>query len=339
MATAISLDSFPEELIERILSYCVVATPTPAVSSPAWVPVQTGSHAPRPVCSRLAPLLVCKAFYRISFPHFYHTIHLTRPSQPGGLLAVLHHYPWLSRYVRRIVITGIFDGADQVFRRCRHVKALDITLDPQFHDQSYCPAVERMCDSLEALDAITHLTIRKPARLYLTHTGVKRLLVRLASAITGWIDLESAHLAFRISDDSTATQSQGPISTITHALSLAPSLHTFSTHLPSLWNEAILCVSRNPRLERIRLGGSDHDDSYGIISGGGLYMIQTRKHPKLAELIRNGTPMIRSRAHTMTSQSLAALSHATANDKKDETPTPTPHIARHHSLKRHGRAY
>ncbi|PBK78953.1 hypothetical protein ARMGADRAFT_1093624, partial [Armillaria gallica] len=156
-------------------------------------------------------------------------------------------------------------------------------------------------------------------------------------AITGWIDLESAHLAFRISDDSPAAQPRGPISTITHALSLAPSLHTFSTQLPSLWNEAILCVSRNPRLERIRLGGSDHEDGCGIISGGGLYMIQTRKHPRLAELIRNGTPMIRSRAHTMTSQSLAALSHATAGDKKDDAPMT--HIVRHHSLKRHGRAY
>ncbi|KAK0421754.1 hypothetical protein EV421DRAFT_1724309 [Armillaria borealis] len=339
MATALSLDSFPEELIERILSYCVVATPTPAVSSPAWVPVHPPT-APRPVCSRLAPLLVCKAFYRISLPHFYHTIHLTRPSQPENLLAALHHYPWLSRYVRRIVITGIFDGADQVFRLCNHVKALDITLDPRFPDQAYCPAVERMCDSLEALDAVMHLTIRKPARLYLTHAGVKRLIVRLASAITGWIDLESAHLAFRISDDSISpptAQPRGPISTLTHALSLAPSLHTFSTQLPSLWNEAILCVSRNPRLERIRLGGSDHDDGCGIISGGGLYMIQTRKHPRLAELIRNGTPMIRSRAHTVTSQSLAALSRATAGDKKDDAPTT--HIVRHHSLKRHGRAY
>ncbi|KAK0495761.1 hypothetical protein EDD18DRAFT_1170622 [Armillaria luteobubalina] len=339
MATAISLDSFPEELIERILSYCVVATPTPAVSSPAWAIDRTAT-APRPICSRLSPLLVCKAFYRISLPHFYHTIHLTRPSQPGDLLAVLHHYPWLSRYVRRIVITGIFDGADQVFRRCSHVKAVDITLDPRFPDQAYCPAVERLCDSLEALDAVTHLTIRKPGRLYLTHAGVKRLIVRLASAITGWIDLQSAHLAFRISDDSInapAGQSRGPISAITHALSLAPSLHTFSTQLPSLWNEAILCVSRNPRLERIRLGGSDHDDSYGIISGGGLYMIQTRKHPKLAELIRNGTPMLRSRAHTMSSKSLAALSRASTGDKKDDSPAP--HIARHQSLKRHGRAY
>ncbi|KAK0443084.1 uncharacterized protein EV420DRAFT_1576915 [Desarmillaria tabescens] len=326
MATTItSLDSFPEELVERILAYCVVAPPTPAVSSPAWAPVHPPSTAVRPVCSRLAPLLVCKSFYRISLPHFYHTIHLTRPSQPAHLLAALHSYPWLSRYVRRVVITGIFDGADQVFRQCRHVKALDITLDPRFPEQAYCPAVERLCDSLEALDAITHLTIRKPARLYLTHAGVKRLIVRLATAITGWIDLtpNPAHLAFRISDDSVSApgaQTRGPISAITHALSLAPSLHTFSTQLPSLWNEAILCVSRNPRLERIRLGGTDYEDGCGIISGGGL-------------------PMIRSRAHTMTSQSLAALSYASTSSHKKDDGTPTPHIVRHHSLKRQGRAY
>ncbi|KAG7440749.1 uncharacterized protein BT62DRAFT_937725 [Guyanagaster necrorhizus] len=338
--TVLSLDSFPEELVERILSYCVVASQAPAVSSPAWAPGQPPSAAVRPVCSRLAPLLVCKAFYRISLPHFYHTIHLTRPSQPAHLLSTLHHYPWLSRYVRRVVITGIFDGADQVFRRCRHVKALDITLDPRFPEQAYCPAVERLCDSLEALDAVTHLTIRKPARLYLTHAGVKRLIFRLASAITGWIDLQYAHLAFRISDDSVsppAAQPRGPISTITHALSLAPSLHTFSTQLPSLWNEAILSVSQNPCLERIVLGGTDYEDGCGIISGGGLYMIQTRKHPRLAELIRNGTPIIRSRAHTVTSQPLTVLSYTASRDKKDDTPTP--HIVRHHSLKRHGRPF
>ncbi|KAK0199758.1 hypothetical protein DFS33DRAFT_1364818 [Desarmillaria ectypa] len=338
---ALSLDSFPEELIERILAYCVVASPTPVVSSPAWAPVHPLSTAVRPVYSRLAPLLVCKTFYRISLQHFYHTIHLTRPSQPAHLLATFHHYPWLCRYVRRVVITGIFDGADQVFRRCRHVKALDITLDPRSPEQAYCPSVEHLCDSLEALNAVTHLTIRKPARLYLTHAGVKRLIVRLATAITGWIDLQSAHLAFRISDDSVSSpgaQTRGPVSTITHALSLAPSLHTFSTQLPSLWNEAILCVSRNPRLERIILGGNDHDDGCGIISGGGLYMIQTRKHPRLSELIRNGTPVIRSRAHTVTSQSLAASSYVGPADHKRHD-VPMPHIVRHHSLKRQGRAY
>lgn len=50
----------------------------------AQCPVHLPNTAVRPVCSHLPPLFVCSSFYRISLLHFYHTIHLARPSVGNG---------------------------------------------------------------------------------------------------------------------------------------------------------------------------------------------------------------------------------------------------------------
>ncbi|KAF9479120.1 hypothetical protein BDN70DRAFT_932791 [Pholiota conissans] len=132
---------------------------------------------------------------------------------------------------------------------------------------------------------------------------------------------------------------QGPITALTQALSTRPKLHTLSTILPSVWNESILRISVNPSLERIVLadgvGGGrepsfEHTSSpaskgdaqcsardlyaapvaatmppgpplegnHGIHSTG-LFFVQAKKHPRLCELIRAGTSIIRTRAQTM----------------------------------------
>lgn len=76
----------------------------------------------------------------------------------------------------------------------------------------------------------------------------------------------------------------GPISLLTSALAKAPSLHTFTTHAPSLWNETILCVSQNSSLQKIILG----DQRTGL-SISGLFMNEAKKHSRLTELIKAGT--------------------------------------------------
>lgn len=113
---------------------------------------------------------------------------------------------------------------------------------------------------------------------------------------------------------------EGPATTLTRSLSTRPKLHTLSTLLPSVWNESILRVSRNPALERIILddgvGGRDASYSRGGpwlakdlyaapvaamipssptmegahgIPSTGLFFLQAKKHPRLCELIRAGT--------------------------------------------------
>jgi hypothetical protein len=78
--------------------------------------------------------------------------------------------------------------------------------------------------------------------------------------------LETVHIAFRLSDDPAprtppgAAQrppgDHGPVTALTGALSLCQCLHTLTTHLPSVWNEALLRMSSNPALERIVLLGT-----------------------------------------------------------------------------------
>ena len=91
----------------------------------------------------------------------------------------------------------------------------------------------------------------------------------------------------------------GPVTQLTQVLSSRPKLHTFSTHLPNVWNENILRVSQNPALERIILidgsgdakDGTAYDGSgYGSgIAGTGHFFAQARRHSRLSELVRAGT--------------------------------------------------
>lgn len=339
------LDTFPEELLERILYFCVVAAPVPQASRPSWQPQRRRAY------TRLTPLLVCKTFYRIALPHYYHTVHLTTPEQSSCLRAILRRYTYLARGVRRLVVTCIVSDTSPAMRLCTGLTALDVTLDPYAESDSFC-------DALETLGNISFFTLRKQHNTYLTMQSIRRFMTRIAATIVSWPCLvsllpfhlssqlncstqESANLAFRVSDD------DGPVSSIAQALSFAPSLRSFSTEMPSLWNEAILRISHNPKLEKIVLGGED------VGRGGGLYMVQARKHPRLAELIKIGTyviiyllvssvfddgglrrPIIRTRAHTMIvpPKMASSLSEAVKG-----SPAPNPHVARHRSLKRGGR--
>jgi hypothetical protein len=83
--------------------------------------------------------------------------------------------------------------------------------------------------------------------------------------------LEEVFVAFRMSDDpssplpvpggqqqpTNAPAPAGPITRLTEALSTRPKLKTFATMLPSVWNEAVLRVSKNEALEKIVLLGSN----------------------------------------------------------------------------------
>ncbi|KAK7454042.1 hypothetical protein VKT23_011554 [Stygiomarasmius scandens] len=116
---------------------------------------------------------------------------------------------------------------------------------------------------------------------------------------------------------------QGPVTLLAHALSSSPRLRSFSTHIPTVWNEVLLVVSKNPSLEKIvlgegssgpglRLGGGRASISAGSgistspSAGGvvftGLYMSEAKKHPKLVELIKAGTPILRNRSQTVASR-------------------------------------
>ncbi|KDR79205.1 hypothetical protein GALMADRAFT_223443 [Galerina marginata CBS 339.88] len=347
---ALELAAFPEELLEGILAHCVMATLIQH-PRPSWHrPLTTSS----PVRGRLAPLLVCKAFYRISAPLLYHTLHISSSGQLHRLLAdALRPNPSLANNIRRVVFSGIWAEGGELLQLCSSsIRLLDITLDstqlaPRVSGHVRDLDAEDFVEGLHELSSLTHIVIRKPTNVYITQPKPRYVLSAVANAMRHWNDLEFADLAFRLSDDSgvfvhnavlpqtprVSQQPHGPITALTQSLSTRPKLHTFSTLLPSLWNETILRVSVNPSLERIILGdgnlsgsregmlsrgnawsgkdfyagpvsaslptGPYFESSTQGILGTGLFLSQARKHPRLSELIRAGTSIVRTRAQTL----------------------------------------
>ncbi|KAF9223136.1 hypothetical protein BS17DRAFT_734736 [Gyrodon lividus] len=329
-----TLASFPEELLVRILTLCV--TPPPVLPSrPIWdiVPPPTPaafSPIPRnlPPRNRLAPLLVSRQFLRIASPLFYHTLHLQSANQATQVLETLRHHPPLANAVRRVVFGGIWRDSAAVLTLCERVDDVDICLDsgpdhygsPRPLNVSFGSGAsasdvdaEAFCFALEQKDTIMHLTIRKDPAAYLTHPRPQYVLEHLARVIHKWSNLESIHLALRISSSPFTLP-------LAQALSEAPRLQSVRAQLPAVWNNLLLVMSSNPSLEKVTLYsepmlGVAHNrttpgssvikaactgigDNENAILATGLYMMETKKHARLSELIRAGTSIIRTRAHT-----------------------------------------
>ncbi|PPQ88177.1 hypothetical protein CVT25_005142 [Psilocybe cyanescens] len=286
MSTTQTLDlaDFPEELLEGILSHCVIASLSKP-PRPSWHWSGPSSTSSQPIRGRLALLLVCKKFLRISTPLFYHTIHILSSGQLHRLLSdALLPSPALALHIRRIVFAGIWAEGGEIFRMCSgSIRFLDLTLDSTQLSGASGPIrdldAEEFCEGLKELAALTHIVVRKPNDVYITRPKPQYVLSEIANAMVNWNQLQYADIAFRASDDSGMTLhsssetqpsretpfQQGPITALTQSLSTRPKLHTFSTLLPSVWNEVILRVSVNPSLERIILGdghGNGHSNRY-----------------------------------------------------------------------------
>ncbi|TFK20061.1 hypothetical protein FA15DRAFT_600371 [Coprinopsis marcescibilis] len=286
------------------------------------------------------PLLVSRLFHRIGLPLLYRSLTLTSRSQTQKLLeGSLRSYPERARWIRHLVVTGVWQGVGDVLRiiaaansftgapvsnqskgkgrldlvmdeRWTFValQSLEITIDvapfvpnqQQQPHQGQLPPIrasvqpgrtngqmtgptqdadaEEFCQGLLALaengsSALKHMVLKKPQNVYLTHQRAKMVIGALSKVVESADALETAHIAFRLSDDTAAAGSRraptssapssptnpmeqaGPIASFTQALSTRPCLHTLTTHLPSVWNEAILRMSRNDALQRIVLLG------------------------------------------------------------------------------------
>ncbi|KAI9566083.1 hypothetical protein HD554DRAFT_2026010 [Boletus coccyginus] len=285
-----SLATFPEELLARILAL--------SLARPA-----SDVFPPLPPRNRIALLLVSRQFLRIASPLLYHTLHLHSPFQASRALDTLTRHATLASAVRRIVFGGIWHDCASVLALCDHVYDVDICLDAGRPHQTSRPAdpndvdAEAFCYALEQRCTITHLTLRKHPAVYLTHPRPIYVLQRLSQAVPRWTNLETVHFALRIS----SSPSTLPLA---RALSVAPRLCSVRAQLPAVWNNFLLIVSTNPRLEKVMLyaepilGGYTGDDIEHAALGTGLYMMEAKKHVRLSELVKAGTSIIRTRAHT-----------------------------------------
>ena len=231
-ASTPELAAFPEELLERILSLCVIA-PLIQTERPQWH--QRSNSGTLVVRGRLAPLLVCRKFFRICTPLFYHTIHITSPAQLHRLLtSALRPNLYLAAYVRRLLFAGIWAEGGELLSMCNgNVKMLDITLDvtqlaPRVNPNRDVRDLdaEEFCVGLKDITkSLTHLVLRKSNNIYLTQPKPKYVLGEIAKAMRAWDNLvchpisllsfisysllihrpiwqELADIAFRLSDDS-----------------------------------------------------------------------------------------------------------------------------------------
>ena len=195
------LDTFPEELLESILSHVIFSkSPISRIRSPLR--------------------LVSKQFHRISTPLYFNTIHLRTQVQLQRLLVfALRSNPSLASHIRKVIIEGTWTEAAVLFLLCSQfgaLRILDITLDPDaspppkefvksFFSQmgvatdnlhvnmkmkgSSSSDAEDFCKHLHGLTSVTHLTVRKPKDVFLTQPKTRFVLSQLAKAIKAWKDL------------------------------------------------------------------------------------------------------------------------------------------------------
>lgn len=217
---SLELSRFPEELLERILSLCVVSSnDAPPPTRPSWHPQPAAARSKAfPSLEsittnavyfkrdRTAPLLVSKTFLRIATPLFYHTLHISSRAQASGLLTTLRSHASLGLHVRRVALSGVWSEVAEVLRLCPGVVDIDLTLDAGLPSsptnsgnrntmgggvvEPQTPVIdtdaEELCNVLETMKGIQHITLRKSNAVYLTQPRPRYLISRVAQAMHGW---------------------------------------------------------------------------------------------------------------------------------------------------------
>ncbi|PCH38893.1 hypothetical protein WOLCODRAFT_92487 [Wolfiporia cocos MD-104 SS10] len=286
------LAHLPEELLEHILELAITPTAPAPHYRPSWHPPpqpHSPSGAPPSAPSAPAPLLVSRTWLRIATPLHYRHVVLRSHRQTRLLARTLADNPALGACVRSLRVEGTFAALPDVVRACPALEAFDMTVDNGAAGAEAGAAdetVHRFCSGFRLMPRVKHLVIRKNA--YLTQPVPTLVIDELGKAISaGWEQLETVNIAFRYSPSAASNS-------FVTSLKMAPRLRDVRALLPAVWNTTLLEISANPALERIQLTPTTE------LVGAHLFLSEARKHPRLIELIRAGTPTMRLRAHTTT---------------------------------------
>ncbi|KDQ53885.1 hypothetical protein JAAARDRAFT_38850 [Jaapia argillacea MUCL 33604] len=300
-----SLNTIPEELVERILALCVDSPQQPPSPSPSPY-----SSAPNPAShDQTAILLVSKRFLRIATPLFYNSLPLRSRHQSSLLCRTLSRNTVLGSFVRKVVVhnADAYGGLGDLLRICHLIEELDLNLDGGDMNGSDDQGTKKLCAAFPKMYRMKRLTLRKPSRTYLTHEKPKMVLEALADALPYWRDLEHLTLSFRLS----ATPSTERLSC---ALVKCPRLHTVRAVMPVVWNPCLAQISNNPSLKAVELLRDESSSGMVVGTSGGLFLKEAKKHERFWALVKKGTPTVRERANTVT----------TAPTEYQRRPPPTP---------------
>ncbi|KAJ7621285.1 hypothetical protein FB45DRAFT_928873 [Roridomyces roridus] len=286
---SLAVASFPEELLESILFDAVVGPSYPHARTPWHRDHHSHGAHTTPTRTRLAPLLVCRAFHRIGLPLFYDTLVLHTPSQSANCLRALRAQPHLARAVRTLVLPAPSSADAQVLALLRcGLRALDITLPSSTPDG--------LPEALRQLRGLHSISIRKSSGTYLSTPHARVVLGAISEAVAASPALTSASTSFPLSSDPALVP-------LVAALASAPRLTSLLTPVPTFWGPALPTIAANPALTRISLGDEPQGHHRRPVLGTSLFLAEARKHPRLADLIRAGTAVVgwRGRAWTMPS--------------------------------------
>jgi hypothetical protein len=87
-----------------------------------------------------------------------------------------------------------------------------------------------------------------------------------------------------------------------------------SRSTPRLWNDTLLTISQNPNLQYISLSPDKE------LVGSHLFLMEAKKHDRLMELIKAGTPVMRNRSQSSSSPTSPVLTGT------PPSPSPGPRI-------------
>ncbi|KAI0701787.1 hypothetical protein C8Q76DRAFT_581217, partial [Earliella scabrosa] len=281
----ITLQDVPEEILERILALVLVQSPEPS-PRPSWHLYQTPTSTRPPTV--ISPLLVCRSWLRIATPiHYRHPV-LRSSRHAELLLRALRYTPSLAPCIRSLHLHATSPALREIMPLCTSLDTLDITVDNGENPESTAstavvPAGEaprdrrvvEFCEAFTMTRRVRHLVIRKNA--YLTQPNPIYVFEQLAKAVSRWHRLETVNVAFRLSPSPAA-------SALCQALAAAPRLHTLRTQLPAVWNTTLLEIAQNPALARIVLSPAPE------LAGAHLFLAEAKRHPRLVDLFRAGTP-------------------------------------------------
>ncbi|KAJ7100720.1 hypothetical protein B0H15DRAFT_459459 [Mycena belliarum] len=323
-APTLTLAALPEELLERILALVV----DPALRHPCHHCHRHTYRTPPQISTRIVALLVSRAFYRIARPLLYRTLVLRSATQSRALLRALATHPLHIRSVRTLVLLVPSAADAQVLAlTAPTLCALDVTLPSVLTDaDSFAsPAVFPALRTLAVRKAAgTYLSQSGPRVLLSVLAAIVRVAPLLNIATTTFpisSDPTLAPLVCALANAPRLHTLATPLPALWSPALLsvsknkalericlgdgAPSLYasygTLAYPCPAENKAAQHAPPRSVSSPSIPVPSASFTNACAPLTqprsprpllGTGLFLAAARKHARLAELVREGTPVV-----------------------------------------------